>query len=190
VTPVEETLDALDELVREGKVLYVGSCNLDAWQVADAEWTSRASGNAHFISAQNQYSLLERDVEAELVPAALKYGIGILPHHPLANGALTGKYRRGEPPAAGTRLAGRPDVLTDDLFDQVEELEAFAQERDLMLLDVALGGLAAQPGVVSVIAGATTRDQVLDNAAASQWQPRPDDLLVLDKIAPTRRPAA
>ena len=188
VTPIEETLEALAELVREGKVRYVGSCNLDAWQVADAEWTSRAPGNARFISAQNHYNLLERDVEAELVPATLKYGIGILPYYPLANGVLTGKYRRGEAATPGSRLASRSNVLTDALFDQLEDLEAFARERGRTLLDVAVGGLAAQPGVTSVIAGATTPEQALGNAAAGEWQPRQDDLAVLDKIAPTRRP--
>jgi aryl-alcohol dehydrogenase-like predicted oxidoreductase len=186
-TPVEETLEALDELVREGKVRYVGSCNLDAWQVADAEWTARASGTTRFISTQNHYNLLERLVEAELVPATQKYGIGVLPYYPLANGILTGKYRREELPPPGTRLAGRQDVLTDDLFDRLEDLETFARERGRSLLDVAVGGLAGQPGVCSVIAGATSAEQVRANAAAGEWQPRPDDLAVLDKVAPTLR---
>jgi aryl-alcohol dehydrogenase-like predicted oxidoreductase len=189
ITPIEETLEALDEIVKEGKVRYVGACNLDAWQTADAEWTARASGTTRFISAQNEYSLLDRGVEAELVPATLKYGIGILPYFPLANGILTGKYSRDEPPAPGTRMAGRQDELTDEIFDQVETLETFARERDRSLLDVAVGGLAAQPGVASVIAGATSAAQVRANAVAGEWQPRPDDLAVLDKIAPTRRPA-
>ncbi|MBL7497683.1 aldo/keto reductase [Frankia sp. CNm7] len=190
VTPIEETLDALDELVKEGKVRYVGACNLDGWQAADAEWTARASGRTRFISAQNHYNLLERGVEAELVPAALKYGIGILPYFPLANGILTGKYSRDEPPEPGTRMAGRQDELTDEIFDQVETLETFARERDRSLLDVAIGGLAAQPGVASVIAGATSAAQVRANAVAGAWQPRADDLAVLDKIAPTYRPRA
>ncbi|SBW28761.1 aldo/keto reductase [Protofrankia symbiont of Coriaria ruscifolia] len=187
-TPVEETLAALDEIVREGKVRYVGSSNLAAWQVADAEWTARASGTTRFISAQNHYNLLERGVEAELVPAAQKYGIGILPYFPLANGILTGKYFRDEQPPHGTRLAGRQDELTDEVFDQVEILETFARERGRSLLDVALGGLAAQPAVASVIAGATTAEQVRANVAAGEWQPRGDDLAVLDKIAPSQRP--
>jgi aryl-alcohol dehydrogenase-like predicted oxidoreductase len=189
-TPIEETLDALAEVVREGKVRYVGSCNLDAWQVADAEWTARASGSARFISAQNHYNLLERGVEAELIPAALKYGVGVLPYYPLANGILTGKYERDIPPPAGTRLAGRQDELTDEVFDRLGTLEMFARERGRSLLDIAVGGLAAQPAVCSVIAGATSAEQVRANVAAAEWQPRPDDLLVLDKIAPTRRPAA
>ncbi|WP_235486482.1 aldo/keto reductase, partial [Frankia sp. AvcI1] len=188
-TPIEETLEALDEILKEGKIRYIGACNLDAWQVADAEWTARASGATRFISAQNHYSLLERGVEAELVPATLKYGIGVIPYFPLANGLLTGKYQRDEAPAPGTRLAGRQDELTDEVFDRIDVLETFARERDRSLLDVAIGGLAAQPGVASVIAGATSAVQVRANAAAGQWQPRPDDLAVLDKIAPTRRPA-
>jgi aryl-alcohol dehydrogenase-like predicted oxidoreductase len=189
-TPIDETLEALDELVHEGKIRYVGSCNLDAWQVADAEWTARASGTTRFISTQNHYNLLERSVEAEHVPAAQKYGIGIIPYYPLANGILTGKYRRGELPPPGTRLAGRQDVLTGELFDRLEDLETFARERGRSLLDVAVGGLAAQPGVCSVIAGATSAEQVSANVAAGEWQPRPDDLVVLDKIAPTLRPPA
>jgi aryl-alcohol dehydrogenase-like predicted oxidoreductase len=188
VTPIEETLEALDELVKEGKVRYVGSCNLDGWQVADAEWTARAANRTRFISAQNHYNLLERSVEAELVPATLRYGIGILPYFPLANGILTGKYTRDEAPAAGTRLAGRQDELTDEVFDAVEALETFARERDRSLLDVAIGGLAAQPGVTSVIAGATSAAQVRANVGAGAWQPRADDLTVLDKIAPTYHP--
>ncbi|MGF7233411.1 MAG: aldo/keto reductase [Frankia sp.] len=188
-TPIDETLSALDEVVREGKVRYIGSSNLDAWQLADAEWTARAGGGARFISAQNHYSLLERGVEAELVPAALKFGVGVLPYYPLANGILTGKYRRDEQPPAGTRLAGRQDELTDERFDRVEDLETFARERGRSLLDVAIGGLAAQPAVASVIAGATTADQVRANAVAGEWVPRADDLAVLDKIAPTLRPA-
>jgi aryl-alcohol dehydrogenase-like predicted oxidoreductase len=122
------------------------------------------------------------------VPAALKYGIGVLPYFPLANGILTGKYTRDEPPAPGTRLAGRQDELTDEIFDAVEALETFARERDRSILDVAIGGLAAQPGVTSVIAGATSAAQVRANAVAGAWQPRADDLAVLDKIAPTYRP--
>jgi aryl-alcohol dehydrogenase-like predicted oxidoreductase len=189
VTPMEETLAALTELVREGKVRYVGSSNLAAWQVADAEWLARTRGSERFVSAQNHYSLLNRGVEADLVPACERYGIGLLPYFPLANGLLTGKYRRGEAPPQGTRLVGPrgSGELTDERFDVVERLEAFAAERSLSLLDVAIGGLAAQPAVASVIAGATSPEQVKANVAAGAWRPSADDLAALDAVAPTPR---
>ena len=189
VTPMDETLAALTELVHEGKVRYIGSSNLSAWQVSDAEWLSRAHGHERFVSAQNHYSLLDRQVEAELVPACLAYGIGILPYFPLASGLLTGKYHRGEPAPEGTRLAGArfAGQMTDERFDVVEALEAFAAERSISLLDVAIGGLAAQPAVGSVIAGATRPDQVKANVAAGRWIPTPEDLAALDAIAPTPR---
>ncbi len=189
VTPMEETLAALTELVREGKVRYVGSSNLAAWQVADAEWLARTRGSERFVSAQNHYSLLDRGVEADLVPACERYGIGLLPYFPLANGLLTGKYRRGEAPPEDTRLAGPrgSGELTDERFDVVERLEAFAAERSLSLLDVAIGGLAAQPAVASVIAGATSPEQVKANVAAGAWRPSADDLAALDAVAPTPR---
>jgi aryl-alcohol dehydrogenase-like predicted oxidoreductase len=189
VTPMEETLAALTELVQEGKVRYVGSSNLAAWQVADAEWLARTRGSERFVSAQNHYSLLDRGVEADLVPACERYGIGLLPYFPLANGLLTGKYRRGEAPPEGTRLAGPRGAreLTDERFDVVERLEAFAAERSLSLLDVAIGGLAAQPAVASVIAGATSPEQVKANVAGGAWRPSADDLAALDAVAPTPR---
>jgi aryl-alcohol dehydrogenase-like predicted oxidoreductase len=189
VTPMEETLAALTELVREGKVRYVGSSNLAAWQVADAEWLARTRGSERFVSAQNHYSLLDRGVEADLLPACERYGIGLLPYFPLANGLLTGKYRRGEAPPEGTRLAGPRGAgeLTDERFDAVERLEAFAAERSLSLLDVAIGGLAAQPAVASVIAGATSPEQVKANVAGGAWRPSADDLAALDAVAPTPR---
>jgi aryl-alcohol dehydrogenase-like predicted oxidoreductase len=129
VTPMEETVAALGELVAEGKVRYVGSCNLAAWQVADADWIARTSGLPRFISAQNQSSLLERDVEAELAPACERFGLGILPYFPLASGLLTGKYRRGEGAPPGTRLAQRPERLAAAKFDVIEKLESYAAER-------------------------------------------------------------
>ncbi|QXC60762.1 aldo/keto reductase [Aquihabitans sp. G128] len=167
-TPMAETLAALTELVHEGKVLYVGSSNLKPWQVADAEWLARDLGLERFVSAQNEYSLLDRRVEAELVPALEHYGIGLLPYFPLASGLLTGKYKRGEVAAEGTRVAawGMQAALTDAKFDVVEGLEAYAAERGITLLDVAFGALAAQPAVASVIAGATSPAQVQANVAA------------------------
>jgi aryl-alcohol dehydrogenase-like predicted oxidoreductase len=182
ITPVEETLQAMSELVTEGKVRYLGSSNFAAWQVAEADWTSRQRGLARFISAQNQYSLLDRSVEAELVPACERYGIGILPFYPLANGLLTGKYRRGEPAPPETRLAGRTAALGNADFDRIEALEAFAAQAGRSLLDVAIGGLAARPGVSSVIAGATTADQVRANAAAGSWVPSANELEQLARL--------
>jgi aryl-alcohol dehydrogenase-like predicted oxidoreductase len=187
VTPVEETLAALDDLVREGKVRYVGSSNFDGWQVADADWAARDHGLSRFVSAQNRYSLLERGVERELAPACERFGVGILPYFPLASGLLTGKYRRGEPAPEGTRLRERPEQLSDERFDVVEAIEKFAADRGLGILDVAVGGLAAQPAVASVIAGATKPEQVRANVAAGEWIPTHEDLLALDEAAPTDR---
>jgi aryl-alcohol dehydrogenase-like predicted oxidoreductase len=188
VTPVEETLAAVDDLVREGKVRYVGSSNFDGWQVADADWLAREHGWSRFVSAQNRYSLLERGVERELVPACERFGVGILPYFPLASGLLTGKYRRGEPAPEGTRLRERPEQLLDERFDVVEALEKFAADRGRTILDVAVGGLAAQPAVASVIAGATRPEQVRANVAAGEWIPTDDDLRALDEAAPSARP--
>jgi aryl-alcohol dehydrogenase-like predicted oxidoreductase len=184
ITPVEETVAALDELVREGKVRYIGSSNLAAWQVADADSFARHTATSRFISAQNGYSLMDRTVERELSPACVRHGVGILPYFPLANGLLTGKYRRGEPAPSGTRMESRLDTVRDRAFDRLEALERYAQERGITLLDVAIGGLAALPAVASVIAGATKPEQVKANAAAGTWEPTPDDLAALDAIAP------
>jgi len=185
-TPIDETLAALDELVREGKVRYLGSSNFTGWQVVDADWTARAAGTSRFVSAQNEYSLLERDVEDELVPACEHVGVGLLPFFPLASGLLTGKYRRGEPAPEGTRLAGMADRLDGADWDTIEALEAYAAQRGLRPIDVAIGGLAAQPAVASVIAGATRPEQVVDNVRAGLWEPAAEDLAELDQItAPT-----
>ncbi len=182
VTPIDETLAALDELVHEGKVRYIGSSNFTGWQVVDADWTARAAGTARFVSAQNEYSLLERDVEEELVPACEHVGVGLLPFFPLASGLLTGKYRRGESAPTGTRLAGLPDRLAAADWDTIERLQAYAVQRDLRPIDVAIGGLAAQPAVASVIAGATRPEQVVENVRAGLWEPTAEDLAELDEI--------
>ncbi|MFA9446622.1 aldo/keto reductase [Egicoccus sp. AB-alg6-2] len=189
-TPIEETLGALTELVHEGKVRYLGSSNFAGWQVADAAWTADSAGLKRFISAQNHYSLLEREVEAEVIPACEHFGVGMLPYFPLASGVLTGKYRRGQEAPEGSRLHGSPRAdrwLTDERFEVVERLESYAADRGVGLLDVALGGLAAQPAVGSVIAGATRPEQIAANVAATAWQPSDDDLEELDRIAPTPR---
>jgi aryl-alcohol dehydrogenase-like predicted oxidoreductase len=181
VTPVAETLGALDELVREGKVRYLGSSNFAAWQVVDADWTARDLGTQRFVSAQNKYSLVDRRAEQQLVPACEAVGVGILPYFPLEYGLLTGKYRRGEPAPEGSRLAAAQQSrrLEQADWDAVEDLEAFARERGLTMLDVAIGGLAAQPAVASVIAGVTSADQVRANAAAGRWEPGLEDLAAL-----------
>ncbi|MBV9595197.1 MAG: aldo/keto reductase [Actinobacteria bacterium] len=183
-TPIEETLSALDDLVREGKVRYIGHSNFTGWQTAEAEWVARTHGFERFVSAQNQYSFLERDIEKDLVPALEHYDIGLLPYFPLASGLLTGKYRRGEAAPADSRISawGRESVLTDETFDVVEALEGFAEKRGISLLDVAIGGLAAQPSVTSVIAGATTAAQVKANVAAGEWEPDVADLAELDTL--------
>jgi aryl-alcohol dehydrogenase-like predicted oxidoreductase len=188
-TPIDETLHALDDLVRQGKVRYVGSSNFSGWQVADAEGTARAAGLDRFLSAQNLYNLLDRRIERELVPACKRFGISILPFFPLASGFLTGKYRRGEVPAAGTRLAAAGPMaeraLTDRNFDTLERLEDFAAKRDRNVLELAMGWLASQSTIPSVIAGATRPEQVELNVRAVEWRLTPDELLELDTL--TRR---
>jgi aryl-alcohol dehydrogenase-like predicted oxidoreductase len=180
VTPIEETLSALHELVVEGKVRYIGSSNLKAWQLVEADFLARHGDRTRFVSAQNRYNLLERDAENELIPACQSYGVGLLPYYPLANGLLTGKHRRTEPPVAGSRIAERePAIHTDADWDLIERLESFAIERGLTLLEVALAGLAAQPAVSSVIAGAKTTEQLRANVAAIDWQPSIAELLEL-----------
>jgi aryl-alcohol dehydrogenase-like predicted oxidoreductase len=183
-TPIEETLAALDDLVRSGKVRYIGNSNFAGWQIADADWTARAAGQTPFISAQNQYSLLHRDVETEVVPACEHFGLGLLPFFPLDSGLLSGKYRRGEQPAEGTRLSlPRYRKWLDGAdWDTIEALTAYAEERGRTLLDVAIAGLAARPAVTSVIAGATTPDQIQANVAAGEWQLTPADVAALDEI--------
>jgi aryl-alcohol dehydrogenase-like predicted oxidoreductase len=185
LTPLAETLGALDDLVTQGKVRYIGHSNFAGWQLADAAWLAREAGTVPFVSAQNEYSLLQRGIEAELVPAADHFGVGILPFFPLANGLLTGKFRRDAAPA-GTRVADlKPALLESAPWDALDSLAAFAADRDLTMVEVAFGWLLAQPGVASVVAGATTPDQVTANAAASgRWVPDAADLLAIDAIFP------
>jgi aryl-alcohol dehydrogenase-like predicted oxidoreductase len=186
-TPISETLSTLDDLVRSGKVRYVGSSNFAGWQVADAAWTAQTSNSVAFVSAQNEYSLLDRRLEKDVIPACERFNVGMLPFFPLANGLLTGKYRRDDVPA-GSRLSldRWAPYLAQAPWDVIEKVEAYAQERSVSILDVAISGLAAQPTVASVIAGATTPEQVRANAAAGTWSPTPDDLTALNAI--TTRP--
>jgi aryl-alcohol dehydrogenase-like predicted oxidoreductase len=188
-TPIEESLDALDELVREGKVRYIGSSQFAGWQIVDADWTARTSGTARFISTQSEYSLLERDTETEIVPACEQMGVGILPFFPLSSGLLTGKYHRDQAPPEGGRLSESryASVLANANWEAIEGLRAFAEARGITMLDVAIGGLAAQPAVASVIAGAMTPEQVRANARAGLWEPSAQDLVEIDEITSSGR---
>jgi aryl-alcohol dehydrogenase-like predicted oxidoreductase len=184
LTPIEETLAALDDLVHEGKVRYIGHSNLSGWQLADAAHKAASGGRTPFISAQNHWSLLERGAEAEIVPAAVHFGLGVLPYFPLANGMLTGKVRRGQEAPAGSRIAARSHLVTDDKLDKVEALITWGEQHGASLLEIAIGGLAALPGCSSVIAGAMTPEQVKANAAAGEWEPTAGELAEIDKIVP------
>jgi aryl-alcohol dehydrogenase-like predicted oxidoreductase len=190
VTPVEETLEAMNELVAEGKVRYLGCSNFAAWEVVEAHWRATTAGLQGFVSAQNEYSLYNRAAEEELVPALEHTGMSLLPYFPLAYGLLTGKYKRDQAPPAGSRLSGDSQAhrLANADWDRIEALEAFAADRGVGILDVAIGGLAAQPTVGSVIAGATKPEQVTSNVRSGLWEPSADDLAELDAIN-TRRGA-
>ena len=181
VTPLEETLEALHELVEEGTVRAIGSSNFTAAMVEDAHRIASERGLTPFATEQSEYSWLRRDAEGELLPTCERLGVGFIPYFPLASGLLTGKYRRGEPPPAGTRLHGR--ALADADLERVERLEAWARERGRSLLELAIAGLAAQPGVGSVIAGATKPEQVRANAQAGDWEPTPEELASLRAAA-------
>jgi aryl-alcohol dehydrogenase-like predicted oxidoreductase len=180
LTPIAETLRGLDDLVSQGKVRYVGECNFAGWQIVDACWTARAEHLVPLISAQHEYSLLSRDAQREVLPAASAMGMGVLPFFPLASGFLTGKYRRGEPLPEGARLTNTPPErsrrwLNDRNFEQLAKLESFATERGHTLTELAFAWLLAQPEVASVIAGATRREQVDENVAAGNWKLSPED---------------
>ena len=184
LTPIDETLAALEDLVTSGKVRYVGHSNRAGWQIAEAEFVARGRGGSRFISTQNHYNLLDRRAELEVTPAAEAYGLGVLPYFPLANGLLTGKYAPGRAPE-GSRLSHTRTYLVHDAdWDQLQKFSAFAAERNLTEVQVAFSWLAAQPSVSSVIAGATRPDQVRENAAAVAWVPGPEELAELDGIFP------
>lgn len=184
LTPIDETLAALDTLVRSGKVRYIGHSNRSGWQIAQAEYVARELGTARFISTQNHYNLLDRRAELEVTPAAEEFGLGVLPYFPLANGLLTGKYSPGHAPE-GSRLSHTRTNMVDDAdWDQLGRFSAFAKERGLTEIEVAFSWLAAQPSVASVIAGATRPEQVRQNAEAANWVPTPGDLADLDGIFP------
>ena len=182
VTPIAETLETLDGLVRAGTVRAVGASNFNAQQIEEADAVARERGFARFTSIQNQYSLLVRDAEREVLPTCERLGIGFVPFFPLASGLLTGKYKRGEPAPAGTRLASRDQVGTDEQFDVVEALARYAAERGVTMIDVAIGALLARRPVSTVIAGATKPEQVRANAAAAGWVPSDADMAALEEL--------
>jgi aryl-alcohol dehydrogenase-like predicted oxidoreductase len=185
--PIEETLDALDRLVGEGKVREIGNSNFSGEQIDEADAVSEGKGFARFVSAQNHFNLLHRDPLRDVVPACVRHGLGVLPYFPLASGLLTGKYRRGEPAPEGTRLAMLPEeraarVMSEQNFDDVDRLTAFATERDHTVLELAFAWLAAQPSMASIIAGATKPEQVSANVAAVDWKLSDDDLAAIDQL--------
>jgi len=186
-TPIDETLRALDDLVSAGKVRYIGHSNFAGWQAAEAHFVAQASHLTPFVSAQNEYNLLDRRIERELVPACNAYRLSVLPYFPLASGFLTGKYRPGEPAPVGTRLAGAGPlaerVLNDKNFKALAGLEAFAQAHGHGMLDLAIGWLASQSHVGSVIAGATKPEQVEQNVAAAAWKLTAEELAEVDRIS-------
>ncbi len=186
LTPIDETLRALEDLVTQGKVRYVGCSNMPAWQVADAQWTARDLRLPGFASAQDEYSLLKRGAEKDLIPALRHYGMGLLPYFPLANGALTGKYRRNAPLPDGARLTKLPEragqIFSDANWAKIEALTDFCEARGKTPVELAFSWLAAQPVVSSVIAGATKPEQIADNVKAADWALTADELAEIDRI--------
>jgi aryl-alcohol dehydrogenase-like predicted oxidoreductase len=183
LTPIEETLRALDDLVRQGKVRYIGCSNFSAAQMVEAQWAAKHLNLNAFVSAQDEYSLLKRSLEKENLPVMERYGLGLLPYFPLASGLLTGKHRRGAP-ASGTRLATSQfsGFMNDANFDIVEQLEAFVKARGRTMLELAFSWLAARPTVASIIAGATKPEQIEANVKAAGWTLTPEDLAEIDRI--------
>ena len=185
-TPIAETMRALDEVVRSGRARYVGCSNFAGWQVVEAQWVARSGHFSEFVSAQNQYNLLDRRIERELVPAADAYGLGVLPYFPLASGFLTGKYKQGEAPPEGTRLAaggGMADrVLNEGNFETLQKLQSFAESAGHNMLELAIGWLASQPHVSSVISGATKPEQVEQNVAAGEWKLNAEEMAKVNEI--------
>lgn len=183
-TPIDETLSALDDLVRAGKVRYIGHSNRSGWQIAQAEYVARELGTERFVSAQNHYNLLDRRAEQEVIPAAEEFGLGVFPYFPLGNGLLTGKYSDGTAPE-GSRLSHvRQNLVEDADREQLAAFGDFARARDLTEVQVALGWLAAQGPVASVIAGATRPEQIEQNVRAADWEATEEDLAELDEIFP------
>jgi aryl-alcohol dehydrogenase-like predicted oxidoreductase len=189
LTPIEETLRTLDDLVRSGKIRYTGCSTFAAWQVVEAQWTSRHHNLHHFVTCQDQYNLLKRGIESTLQPAMQAYGLGLIPHTPLAAGLLSGKYRRNAPMPAGARMTREKRYverwLTDANWEVLDRLTSFCEARGHSLLELAMSWLASRPLVASIIAGATTPEQVELNARAAEWQLTAEDLTAIDHA--TRR---
>jgi aryl-alcohol dehydrogenase-like predicted oxidoreductase len=181
-TPIAETLDALHDLVQKGAIRYLGVSNFAAQEVVQVQEIADLHQLTPLLCVQNQYNLLERDIERDVVGVCKRYGLGIVPAVPLASGLLTGRYKRGEPPPPGSRLASRQSPVSDETYDRLDQLTRFATERGISLLQLAIGGLAAQPCVGPVITGATTPEQIKSNAAAAEWVPSADDLASLDAL--------
>ena len=186
-TPIEESLRALDDLVHQGKVRYIGHSNFNGWQLADADWTARTQHLNHFVTAQNLYSLMDRRLEREVIPACERFGLGVLPYFPLASGMLTGKYQRGAAPPEGTRLALMGDraqgAMSDANFDLVDKLSDYAISRGHSLLELAMSWLASKPVISSVIAGATSAEQVRSNASAAAWRLTDEEMAEVNEIS-------
>lgn len=182
-TPMDETLETLDDLIAEGKVRYIGHSNLAGWQVAEADYEARLGGHPRFISAQNEYSLLVRDAEREVLPAVRRYGLGFLPFFPLYNGLFTGKFSRSGGPSDSRIMKIRRHLLDDAPWDKIEAYQAFCDDRGVTMLQATFAWLLAQPGLTSVIAGATRPEQIVQNAdAATAWQPSADDVAAISAI--------
>jgi aryl-alcohol dehydrogenase-like predicted oxidoreductase len=182
-TPIDETLETLDDLIREGKIRYIGHSNLAGWQVAEAEFTARIGGHPRFISSQNEYSLLAREAEREVLPAVNAYGLGFLPYFPLYNGLFTGKFSREGGPADSRIMRQRKHLLDNAPWDRIDRYQAFCDERGVSMLEATFAWLLAQPALTSVIAGATRAEQIVQNAdAATAWQPTADDVASISGI--------
>ncbi|MEX2236302.1 MAG: aldo/keto reductase [Dehalococcoidia bacterium] len=186
-TPIEETLSALNDLVRSGKVRYIGCSNVNAWQVVESSWVARTEHFTPFISVQNQYNLLDRRLEKDVAEVADKYGVGVLPYFPLASGFLSGKYRAGQPPPEGTRLAAwgarGQEMLSEHNFGILGKLEGFTESRGHTMLELAIAWLAGHSWVSSVIAGATKPEQVEQNVKAGEWQLTPEEMAEVDQLS-------
>ena len=185
ITPIGETIDALDDLISEGKVRYIGHSNLSGWQLAEAEYVAQLHGHPKFVSAQNEYSLMARDAEREVLPAAREYGLGFLPFFPLYNGLFTGKFSRDGGPVDSRIMHTRPHVLDAVSWEAMDSYAAFCHERGITMLQATFGWLLAQKGLTSVIAGATKPEQIRQNADASTaWIPTDDERAKISELFP------